>query len=105
VTYEENPEIYREYSPIYYADRITIPTLLMGYSEHPFVSFDYSREMYDVLTANGTPCELIELPPYYKEQTKDKPYRADFNMTAVAKAEEWLTALSRQKFHSDGTDD
>lgn len=93
-TYEDHPELYRGYSPIYYADRITIPTLLMGYSEHPFVSFDYSREMYDVLTANGTPCELIELPPYYKEQTKDKPYRADFNMTAVAKVEEWLHALS-----------
>ncbi len=93
-TYEDHPELYREYSPIDYADRITIPTLLMGYSEHPFVSFDYSREMYDVLTANGTPCELIELPPYYREQTKDKPYRADFNMTAVAKVEEWLHALS-----------
>lgn len=105
-TYEDHPELYREYSPIHYADRITIPTLLMGYSEyHPFASFDYSREMYDVLTANGTPCELIELPPYYKEQTKDKPYRADFNMTAVAITEEWLTALSKQKFHSDGTDD
>jgi hypothetical protein len=51
--------------------------------------------MYDALTAHGTPCELIELTRLDNDLSKE----------AIAKTAEWLTALSKQKFHSDGTDE
>ena len=95
VTPEENPDIYREYSPMYFADRITVPTLLFVYRDSPNMPPHYGQEMYDALTANGTPCELIELTRLDNDLSKE----------AIAQTAEWLTALSEQKFHSDGTDD
>ena len=87
VTPEENPDIYREYSPMYFADRITVPTLLFVYRDSPNMPTHYGQEMYDALTAHGTPCELIELTRLDNDLSKE----------AIAKTEEWLTSLSKQK--------
>ena len=83
-TIEENPELYRAYSPLHYADRITVPTLLFSYRDTPYITIRETEAMYEALTANGTPCEFVELTPLW----------VDFNEEAVEKTEEWLHALS-----------
>jgi dipeptidyl aminopeptidase/acylaminoacyl peptidase len=57
-----SPEVYIEQSPLFHADAITTPLLLLHGAADPNVPPGESRQMFTALRVLGKPVELIEIP-------------------------------------------
>ena len=58
----ENPEVYREHSPITYAGRVTTPTLILHGENDPAVPVAQAYAFYRALRERNVPVELVVYP-------------------------------------------
>jgi dipeptidyl aminopeptidase/acylaminoacyl peptidase len=59
---EEDPERYRERSPVFLADRVTTPTLLTAGTEDRCTPPGQAWEFYRALREHGVPAEVVIYP-------------------------------------------
>jgi len=60
--YPEAAELYRQRSPVYFADRISCPVILFQGLEDKVVPPDQAETFVDALKAKGLPCEYMSFP-------------------------------------------
>jgi dipeptidyl aminopeptidase/acylaminoacyl peptidase len=85
----ENPEHYREVSPITYIKNAKTPTLIMCGTDDPRVPNAQSRELYMSLQKLGVPVEYIEFPGMPHGLTKPR-YQFLKMQAELAWFEKWI---------------
>ena len=85
----ENPEHYREVSPITYVKNAKTPTLVMCGTDDPRVPNAQSRELYVSLQKLGVPVEYIEFPGMPHGLTKPR-YQFVKMQAELAWFEKWI---------------
>jgi dipeptidyl aminopeptidase/acylaminoacyl peptidase len=85
----ENPEHYREVSPITYIKNAKTPTLIMCGTDDPRVPNAQSRELYLSLQKLGVPVEYIEFPGMPHSLTKPR-YQYIKMEAELAWFEKWI---------------
>lgn len=82
----ENPELYREHSPVTYADRIHTPLLIQHAEQDLRCPITQAEELFTVLRSLRRPVRFMRVPEESHELTRSgKPFRRVENLERISR--------------------